>query len=120
MTTMRSLWYPEGKCLGTLAERSLVGTPTSYLLRSTCSSALGLPEVLRAAADCVFTREGRFRRGLLGASASTNSSLRMECQPAIFFFVPGLPTLFSNRHVSGQYSCSITPSAPARNRYVEK
>src|SRR5262245_49703754 len=86
MTTIRSLPYPAGRCLGTLAERSLVGTPTSYLLRSTCSSAEAGAEVLRAAAFWGLGR-GFARAGLAGrrdrARAATSSSLRMPCQPAM-------------------------------------
>src|SRR5262249_37027928 len=72
----------------------LVGTPTSYLLRSTCSSA-ELPEELRAAERwcslrCVSWRDVPFfplrdeRRGFPSpARASTRSSFPMACPVAL-------------------------------------
>src|SRR5207237_8947233 len=47
---------PPGKSLGTFYDQSLVGTPISYLLRSTCSSADPATDVSRAAAVCSGTR----------------------------------------------------------------
>src|SRR5947209_3347588 len=95
MQTMRSLLYPPGRSFGTFAERSLVGTPTSYLLRSTTSS-LEAPLVLRAAPTC-----GR-ARSFLGRAADERMELRGErtgLRPAwgrgaeAFFLAAGAATL---------------------------
>src|SRR5262245_44213072 len=86
------------------AERSLVGTPTSYLARSTSSSGLATPlEVSRAAALTALTAAGggvalafggataaaaaaaaallRARWAFLRARALTSCSLVIACQP---------------------------------------
>src|SRR3954447_3629738 len=88
MTTMRSLPYPAGRSLGTLADRSLLGAPTSNLLRSTCSSPEeALADVLRAAETCGWGRAtlALGRPALLGDRTATSSSLSIACQPAMPF-----------------------------------
>src|SRR5262249_33956701 len=85
------------KSRGTLADRSFVGTPTSYLALPTCSSAVELVDVSRETATCVLARATFFLAvaalvldllavDRLGAKAWIKSSLRMLCQPAMPFF----------------------------------
>jgi hypothetical protein len=65
------------------------------LLRSTCSSAVAVPDELRAADFWRSFLAGLARFGW-GPSlrASTSSSFRIECQPAIPFFLAMLASCF--------------------------